>query len=162
MGSFLQWQLQILHHWGRPFRIVWRWSLKNILVATVPLVTNFFLGWKTFWQLEQIWRHKVPNCWVGWHLFSQDLYGMYLLYKIVSNIQVVWTICHSVAGWKWGCLNGVSSWSTRKGQKRWGESLFFKAKKKNVLRQHSYLVLQNQKYTWSCRMLIRPPKINSQ
>lgn len=37
----------------------------------------------------------MPNCWVGWHLFSQDLYGMYftrlfLIFRWFEPFVIQW------------------------------------------------------------------------
>lgn len=91
------------------------------------LVTKIFPG-----QLELLairtdmktWGAKLLGSMTS--LLLRSLWNLpTLLYKIAFNFQVVWTICHSVARWKWRCLNGISSWSTRKRQKRWGEPLLF-------------------------------------
>ncbi len=42
---------------------------------------------------------------------------------LVFVLQLVWTICHHVVGWKWRSVQRFSPWSSWKGQKRRGNFL---------------------------------------
>lgn len=44
-------------------------------------------------------------------------------FKCFPLFQMVWAICHSVAGWEWRCCHGFPQWSAGTGQEGWSECI---------------------------------------